>query len=108
MDLTQAITNLSGAYRHSLANSTAQLYLFALALVLVPAWAIAASFQPRRYLGWLFVLLGVATGAGGATMLYTGFVGGQWEAGALKNIMAEMEAELARLRRAGEDGQRWD
>jgi sphingomyelin phosphodiesterase 2 len=37
---------------------------------------------------------------GGATFLYTGFVGGQWEAGQLRNVILEMEAELERLRRA--------
>lgn len=107
-DLSKALANLSSAYHLSLKSSSDQLKLSAAAIILVPVLAIAASFQPLRYLAWLFVLLGIATGAGGATMLYTGFVGGQWEAGALKNVMAEMEAELARLRRAGEDGQRWD
>jgi len=32
-------------------------------------------------------------------MLYTGFVGGQWEAGALKNVIGEIEDEVERIRR---------
>ncbi|KAL8286320.1 hypothetical protein RQP46_004808 [Phenoliferia psychrophenolica] len=107
-DLSKALANLSTAYHLSLKTSETQLKLFAAAIVLVPVLAIAASFQPLRYLAWLFVLLAVATGAGGATMLYAGFIGGRWEAGGLRNVMAEMEAELATRRRAGEDGQRWD
>lgn len=97
-DLSIALHNLSQSYRASLVSSKTQLQILALTLLFTPALAIAASFQPLRYIGWLFVLLGVATGSVGATMLYTGFVGGQWEAGATRNIIAEMENELARLR----------
>lgn len=93
-DLTTAIANLKAQYVHSLASSHSQVKLLGLALFLAPALAIAASFQPLRYLGWLFVLLGVGVGAGGATMLYSGFVGGRWEAGALRNVIGEMEAHL--------------
>lgn len=73
--------------------------------MLVPILAVAASFQPLRYLGWLFVLLGVAVGAGGATMLYTGFVGGQWEAGALRNVITEMDSELKGRNVQGRSGE---
>ena len=107
-DLSKALANLSSAYHVSLKSSHDQLKLFVAAVVLVPVLAIAASLQPLRYLGWLFVLLAIATGASGATMLYTGFVGGRWEAGGLRNVMAEMEAELARRRRAEDERQRRD
>lgn len=107
-DLSRGLANLSGAYSLSLHAARFQLKLFVAALVLVPALAIAASFQTLRWLGWLFVILGVVVGAGGATMLYTGFVGGMCEAGALRNVMEEMEAELVRMRRVAEVGQRWE
>ncbi|KAK4050114.1 phospholipase C type enzyme [Microbotryomycetes sp. JL201] len=93
-DLSRALANLSSAYRHCLSNSTLQLRLFGLSLVLIPVLCIAASYQPLKALRWLFVVLAVADGACGATMLYTGFVGGNWEKGALRNVMAEMENEL--------------
>lgn len=92
--LNQAIENLSAALTHSLSSSRLQLRLFALSLILVPVLAISASFQPMRAINWIFVLLGIATGAGGATMLYSGFVGGRWEAGALKNVIGELQHEL--------------
>ncbi|KAM0788191.1 hypothetical protein ACM66B_001350 [Microbotryomycetes sp. NB124-2] len=98
-DLSRALANLSSAYRLCLKNSQFQLRLFGLSLVLVPVLCLAVSYQPLRALRWLFVLLAVADGAGGATMLYTGFVGGNWEKGALRNVMAEMENELDRRRR---------
>ena len=57
---------------------------------------IACSFQPLAYLNWLFVLLATGCGALGATMLYVGFVGGNWEANALSNAIEELEEELRR------------
>ena len=53
--------------------------LFTLCLAAIPVLAIGASFQPLKYLNWIFVLLGVALGWLGTTMLYVGFVGGRWE-----------------------------
>lgn len=100
-DLSQALSLLHSIHAINARASTFQLQLFAGALLVTPALAIAASFQPLRYLAWIFVLLGVATGAGGATMLYTGFVGGRWERGSLSNVISELEAELDR-RRSGE------
>lgn len=99
-DLNKAVANLSTAYRSSLSASQDQLRLFAVALVMVPVFCVATSYQPLRAVTWLFVLLSVATGAGGATMLYTGFVGGSWESGALRNVIAEMESEVQRRRGA--------
>lgn len=93
-DLSRALNNLATALHASERSAGEQLKLFALALVLVPILAVTASFQPLRWLSWLWVLLGIAVGAGGATMLYTGFVGGQWEQGALRNVIVELQSEL--------------
>ncbi|GAA5967497.1 hypothetical protein JCM11641_000567 [Rhodosporidiobolus odoratus] len=98
--LSPALSNLHAAYRASTASSRSQLRLFIGCVVAAIALVVASSFEPLRYLNWLFVLLGVLSGVGGATMLYTGFVGGQWEAGQLRNVIQEMEAELERIRRA--------
>lgn len=99
-DLRHCLSNLSTCYRHSSATSTLHLKLFGLALVLIPVLSLAASYQPLKYLNWIWVLLGIANGVGGATMLYVGFVGGYWEMGALRNVMAEMEGEIERRARA--------
>ena len=81
----------------SMSASKAQLGLFCLSLIGIPVLGVAASFQPIRWLNWIFVLLGIGTGAGGATMLYTGFVGGRWETSAIKNTLSDMSVELERL-----------
>jgi sphingomyelin phosphodiesterase 2 len=97
--LSPALSTLHAAYRASVASSKNQLRLFGGCLVAAVSLVVASSFEPLRWLNWLFVLLGVLAGVGGSTMLYTGFVGGQWEAGQLRNVIQEMEAELERLRR---------
>ncbi|GAA6031807.1 hypothetical protein JCM8097_002000 [Rhodosporidiobolus ruineniae] len=98
--LSPALSTLHSAYRASLASSRNQLRIFLGCVVAALGLTVAASFQPLRPLNWLVTLLGVVAGVGGATFLYTGFVGGQWEAGQLRNVIQEMEAELERIRRA--------
>ncbi|GAA5872229.1 hypothetical protein JCM8547_004788 [Rhodosporidiobolus lusitaniae] len=97
--LSPALSTLHAAYRASTASSRLQLRIFSGCVAAAVALVVAPSFEPLRWLIWLFVLLGVAAGAGGATFLYSGFIGGQWEAGQLRNVIAEMEAELERIRR---------
>ncbi|GAA6055177.1 hypothetical protein JCM3770_002221 [Rhodotorula araucariae] len=96
--LSPALSTLHLAYRASLASSRTQLRIFASCVLAAVGLAVAASFEPIRALAWLFVALGTAAGAVGATLLYTGFVGGSWEAGQLRNVIGEMEAELQRIR----------
>lgn len=82
--------------------SRRQLGIFAACLALIPGISVAASFQPIKWLNWVFVILGIANGALGATMLYTGFVGGRWEMSALKNAIKDMTLELERYERRGQ------
>ncbi|GAA6062719.1 hypothetical protein JCM10212_002270 [Sporobolomyces blumeae] len=96
--LSPALSNLNRAYRENRHASKRHLELFALCVALVPVLAVSSAFQPLEYLNWIWTLLGVATGIVGATLLYTGFVGGQWEAGALRNVTGEIEDEIERLR----------
>ncbi|BGP38719.1 phospholipase C type enzyme [Rhodotorula kratochvilovae] len=96
--LSPALSTLHLAYRASLASSRTQLRVFASCVLAAVGLCVGSSFAPFRAVAWLFVLLGVTAGAAGATFLYTGFVGGSWEAGQLKNVIGEMEAELQRIR----------
>lgn len=99
--LSPALSTLHAAYRANTASSKNQLRIFVGCVVGAVSLVVASSFEPLRWLNWAFVLLGVLAGVGGSTFLYTGFVGGQWEAGQLRNVIQEMEAELERLRRVG-------
>ncbi|GAA6009355.1 hypothetical protein JCM11491_004288 [Sporobolomyces phaffii] len=99
--LVPALATLHAAYRANARLSRTHLELFAVAVALVPAVAVASSFEPLRWLNWVLALVAVAVGAAGATMLYVGFVGGRWEMGALRNVIGELEDEVERIRRRG-------
>jgi sphingomyelin phosphodiesterase 2 len=70
------------------------LRLFAGAIVALLALTIGSAWQPKSWLQPIFTLLGGAIGAGGATMLYLGFVWGRWELGLLTEVTEEMELEM--------------
>ncbi|GJN87507.1 hypothetical protein Rhopal_000456-T1 [Rhodotorula paludigena] len=102
--LSPALSTLHAAYRACLASSRTQLRICAACILASVALAVGASLEPLRWLAWAFVLAATAAGAAGATFLYSGFIGGRWEAGQLRNVIAEIEAELQRIRiRMGEE-----
>lgn len=103
-DLLTLLSTLRTCYSHTSSLSTLQLKFFALSLLLIPLLAFAASYQPLKYVNWIWVLLGIIDGVGGATMLYVGFVGGYWEMGSLRNVMSELENEVGWRRRVEEGG----
>lgn len=79
-----------------LSRRTAKIHLrlFFASIVLLVGLTVGSAFQPKSYLQPIFTLVGGALGAGGATMLYTGFIWGRWEAGLLSEVTDEMELEL--------------
>jgi sphingomyelin phosphodiesterase 2 len=80
--------------RTSQTTAKVHLRLFAGAIVALLALTIGSAWQPKSWLQPIFTLLGGAIGAGGATMLYLGFVWGRWELGLLTEVTEEMELEL--------------
>jgi sphingomyelin phosphodiesterase 2 len=79
-----------------ISESTAKNHLrvFIAAVVALLGLTIGCAFQPKSWLQPIFTLLGGVLGAGGATMLYTGFIWGRWEMGLLTEVTEEMELEL--------------
>lgn len=80
--------------RISQSTSKFHLRLFFGAIVALLGLTIGSAWQPKSWLQPIFTLLGGAIGAGGATMLYLGFVWGRWELGLLTEVTEEMELEL--------------
>ncbi len=78
------------------------LRLFAGTIALTLALTVSSAWQPKSWLQPIWTLLGVATGAAGATMLYVGFVWGRWEDNLLKEVTGEMELECRVLEMEGE------
>lgn len=95
--LQNAVSALMTKFRASQRTSTTHLCLFGLCLLMTPAIAVAASFQPLKFLNWIFTLLSIFVGGFGITMFYCGFLAGNWERSALKEVCEEMELVLQRL-----------
>ena len=106
-DLHHLLHTLSLSLSHAQRSSTFLLQLFGASLIMLPLLFFASSYTPSSLssLGWMWTLLGVVDGAGGATMLYCGFVGGYWEIGAVRNVIAEIGGEVERRRRLRDGGE---
>ncbi|KNZ53888.1 hypothetical protein VP01_310g11 [Puccinia sorghi] len=92
--LTHCMSALMVKYRSSERSTHIQLSLFLVCLVLVPGVSVAASFQPLKYLNWIFTLLSVLIGGFGITMLYSGFLAGAWERSAIQEVADQVDQEL--------------
>ncbi|KAH9443430.1 hypothetical protein Pst134EA_015661 [Puccinia striiformis f. sp. tritici] len=92
--INNCISALMIKYRSSERSSQIQLSLFIICIILVPGISIAASFQPLKYLNWIFTLLSCGVGGLGMTMLYSGFLAGNWERSAIQEICDQLEFQL--------------
>lgn len=82
---------IGGAYRAARSRSRKQLFIFGICVVLVLATTISASWQPIPALNPVFVLVGAAFTWLGTTMLYAGFIWGNWERNWLMTVVEELE-----------------
>ncbi|KAG8878595.1 phospholipase C type enzyme [Tulasnella sp. 331] len=89
--ITTAITALSAAYRQARKVSNLQLGGFVGCVVSAAALIVGSAWQPRSALNPLLVLVGVVLGWGGGTLLYAGFIFGNYETNMLVNAIEELE-----------------
>jgi sphingomyelin phosphodiesterase 2 len=82
---------IGGAYRAARSRSRKQLFIFGICVVLVLATAVGSSWQPIAGLNPIFVLVGAAFTWLGTTMLYAGFIWGNWEVNWLMTVVEELE-----------------
>ena len=95
LDTLRNVLNVLRSYRALSRNlARSHLRLFVVSIIAVLGLTIGSAWQPKSWLQPIFTLLGTVLGAGGATMLYVGFVWGRWEEGLLTEVMAEIELEL--------------
>ena len=80
----------------ALARKDARFHLrvFGTSIAFAVALTISSAWQPKSWIQPIWTLLGVAAGALGATMLYVGFVWGEWEQNLLLEVTEQMELEL--------------
>jgi sphingomyelin phosphodiesterase 2 len=82
---------IGGAYRAARSRSQKELFIFGVCVVLVVAIAIGSSWQPVAALNSVFVFVGAAFTWLGTTMLYAGFIWGNWELNWLTTVVEELE-----------------
>jgi sphingomyelin phosphodiesterase 2 len=82
---------LSECYRFSRERSKRELLVFILCLVLVLAIAIGTVWLPHSWINPVFIIFTVVVAWAGTTMLYEGFLYGNWERNALQNVIEELE-----------------
>ncbi|TRM66134.1 Endonuclease/exonuclease/phosphatase [Schizophyllum amplum] len=82
---------LGACYSFARERARKELTGFVLCLVLVVALAIGSSWLPHSWINPIFIIFTVFVSWAGTTLLYEGFLYGQWECNALMNVIEELE-----------------
>ncbi|KAF9454210.1 inositol phosphophingolipids phospholipase C [Macrolepiota fuliginosa MF-IS2] len=85
------IKALTDCYRFSLERSKRELFVFTLCLALLVGVAIGTAWLPHSWINPIFIIFTVVVAWAGTTMLYEGFLYGNWERNALMNVIEELE-----------------
>lgn len=86
--VVQALTN---CYRDSRTRSRKELAAFGVSLFVVLAVTIGTAWLPRPWLTPIFILLTAFASWLATTMLYEGFIYGNWERNALMTVIEDLE-----------------
>lgn len=89
--ITSMIHALAACYRFSRHRARQELMIFGLCIFLLVALAVGSSWLPSSWINPIFILFTVFIAWLGTTMLYEGFLYGQWECNALMNVIEELE-----------------
>lgn len=89
--ITSTLASLTARYRYATAQSRVHLTVFGVCLLLLLAMVVGSAFLPRRWINPASVLATIFLAWLATTMLYIGFVYGNWEVNALMNIIEELE-----------------
>lgn len=88
MTIIQALTD---RYRFARQRSKRELLVFVLCLALLVGAAIGTAWLPHSWINPIFIVFSVVAAWAGTTMLYEGFLYGNWECNALMNVIEELE-----------------
>ncbi|KAF9074925.1 Endonuclease/exonuclease/phosphatase [Rhodocollybia butyracea] len=89
--ITTMIQALSACYRFSKFRAQKELALFVLCVMLLITIAIASVWFFDPWINPIFIVFAIFLTWLGTTMLYEGFIYGQWECNALMNVVEELE-----------------
>ncbi|KIY73558.1 inositol phosphophingolipids phospholipase C [Cylindrobasidium torrendii FP15055 ss-10] len=91
VSISTVVSALSECYRFSRARAKKELTIFVLCLGLLIALIIGSSWLPHSWINPIFLVFTVFIAWLATTMLYSGFLYGQWECNALTNVVEELE-----------------
>ncbi|RPD65118.1 DNase I-like protein [Lentinus tigrinus ALCF2SS1-6] len=94
--ITQALVSLTARYRFAHSQGRLQVMIFFTSLFVLIGIIIASAWFPF-WLNPVFTIISIALAWLATTMLYIGFVYGNWEVNALTNIIEELELYRAAL-----------
>ncbi|EEB86617.1 hypothetical protein MPER_16363, partial [Moniliophthora perniciosa FA553] len=89
--ITTTIQALAGCYRFAKQRGQRELYIFGLCIFLLIVIIVGSAFFPHAWINPIFILLTIVLSWLGTTMLYEGFLYGNWECNALMNVIEELE-----------------
>ncbi|KAF9015714.1 inositol phosphophingolipids phospholipase C [Cyathus striatus] len=89
--IATTIQALTACYRFSRQRSRKELTVFALCILLLVALAVSSAWLPHSWINPLFIVFTIFISWLATTMLYEGFLYGNWECNALMNIIEELE-----------------
>ncbi|KAJ7751219.1 inositol phosphophingolipids phospholipase C [Mycena maculata] len=89
--LSTAMQALAACYRFSRQRARKELTIFALCIVVLLGLVVGSSWLPHAWINPIFILFTVFIAWLGTTMLYEGFLYGNWECNALMNVIEEFE-----------------
>ena len=91
LTITRALT---ACYRVSAQRSKVELSIFASCLAVLLAVTIGSAWLPHSWINPIFIIFSIFISWLGTTMLYAGFIYGNWERRALTNVIEELELTI--------------
>lgn len=85
------IQALTSCYRFSRMRAKRELLIFGLCLLILLAITIGTSWLPHPWINPIFLIFTIFIAWLATTMLYEGFLYGNWECNALMNVIEELE-----------------
>lgn len=104
--ITSTMRSLTARYRFAQSQARYHLSIFGTCLFLLFCLIIGSAWLPHSWISPIFMVVAVALAWLATTMLYIGFVYGNWETNALTNIIEELEIYKAALEDRGSDNRR--
>ncbi|KAI0094267.1 Endonuclease/exonuclease/phosphatase [Irpex rosettiformis] len=99
--ISSTITSLTARYRFAASQARLHLTIFVLCIGLLFAIIIGTAWLPKSWINPIFTVLTIALSWLATTMLYIGFLYGNWEINALTNIIEELEIYRVTLEERG-------